>query len=100
VISSGLTLDGEIRLLSLKNLFVAHEESLDGLGTRAEVEVTIPLHKESALVRLQCDVTSLGPHPRLNVTGLALSITEVCEGVKRGVFERYVKYLYYKMLTR
>ena len=100
VTSGGHSVEGVIRLMSLKSLFVACEESLEGFGTLADVEVFIPLHKKKARIVLRCDVVSLGRHARLDLSGLGLVINGVDEGDREGVFERYVKYLYYKMLTR
>jgi hypothetical protein len=94
-----LEFKGFVRMLSLSTLFVACASPLDQVGTKAEVKLSIPLHGQEATATLACSVSSIGTDPRLGQDGIAMAINSVVEE-SEGIFDRYVKYPYYRMLTQ
>jgi len=97
----GHKFEGTIRVLGLSNLFLECDaKAIDEVGKhKVEVKLEVPLHHGTYAVRLTCNVVAKGNEPHTGVEGLVLHITAVEQPRKPGLFERYVKYLYYHMIA-
>ena len=97
----GMAFEGTIRMLSMDTLFIAcPDKQLAEIGTnKVEITLAIPLHHETVKVKLVCSVVGLGRDPETQLDGLALNVLGVEQHKKPGVFERYVKYLYYHTMV-
>ncbi len=103
-IATTLIMDGEeyfgtVIMLSLTTLFVVTSATLE-VGELVRVRLPVNLSERQTVVDLLCIVDSHGPHAALvGGSGVHLSVKAVDESKRAGLFERYVKYLYYQMLT-
>jgi hypothetical protein len=89
-----------VRMLSLNTLFLTTEADPTRFGVRARIPLPIPLHQEPTIVYVHCRVESLAPHPQVaDGEGAHLTVISVDQEKRPGLFERFVKYLYYRMLT-
>jgi len=69
-------------------------------GEKVTVTLRIPLHRQDHPVVLACTVDSSGKDPLAGrIDGFTLAVVSVNHGGKPGVFERFVKFLYYKQLS-
>lgn len=67
---------------------------------RVDVKLTIDLHSRTHEVTLCCRLMVAGLDPRTDREGLALTIKGVEQPGSPGLYERYVKYLYYQLINR
>ena len=89
---------GIIKELSLSGLFLEVDVGLLNLEGKVLINFPVPIQDDVMHARLSCSIVSSAPHATIDILGLTLSI----DGVKQnraGVFERYTKYLYYRMLA-
>jgi hypothetical protein len=99
---AGLRVEGRILQISLNNLFIAckDEEVLKAAANnRVEVRLSIPLHRELVPVKLSCSLVVVGTMPETDVKGMSLRVIAVTQCPSPGLYERYVKYLYYHSLV-
>ena len=97
--SNELEFTGTLRLLSLTSLFIETPADLCAMGTMIEVTIPVPVRREHLPVTVVGSVDMIGLHPELPHKGVSVRIVAVKKTSRPGVFERYVKYLYYRMLT-
>jgi hypothetical protein len=97
--TNDITIKAVVRMVSLNTIYATTNDRRESLGTNAKVWMPIPLQKGQVMVRLVCSVESLSPHPQVAGNGFHLAIIAIDHEERKGVFERYVKYRYYKMLT-
>lgn len=93
---------GALLRLGMSNCFVACADIFAGdlVGDeRIDVQLTIDLHSRKHEVGLQCRLIAFGSDPRTDRSGLSLEIRAVEQPGSPGLFERYVKYLYYHMIN-
>ncbi len=100
IIVHGEELFGTVVMMSLTTLFVSTAARQIAVGDEVRIRLPVSLAERETIVELLCRVDKLGPHLALaGGTGLHLTITAIDESKRAGLFERYVKYLYYQMLT-
>lgn len=104
-IATTVIMDGEevfatVLMLSLTTLFITGSADRFQPGDQVRIRLPVNLSARQTVVELFCDVNSLGPHPALaGGSGIHLTLRAVDESRRVGLFERYVKFLYYQMLT-
>jgi hypothetical protein len=94
---------GHIRVLGMNNLFVACDSrNLETIpdDTRVRIGVPIDLHRKSFVVTLVTSLMLVGRDTRTGDDGMALTIVAVEQTSNPGLFERYVKFLYYRMVSK
>jgi hypothetical protein len=97
---SGKDYEGTVRMISLNTLFVLTFDVVEEENAKVEVKLPVPLHSGSYPVSLSCRVLRSGKHVEVGGIGVHLNILAAYQGARPGVFERYVKYLYYQAVTR
>ena len=95
---SGKKYRGIIKELSLSGLFLEVDVSLLNLEGKVVVNFPVPIQDDVVHARLSCSIVSSAPHATIDILGLTLSVDGVRQS-RPGVFERYAKYLYYRMLA-
>jgi len=93
---------GVLLRVGMSDCFVACPDAFAGdisADDPVEVRLTIDLHSRTHEVNLCCRLIVFGLDPITNREGLALSIRAVEQPASPGLFERYVKYLYYHMIN-
>ena len=93
-------LDGVVRYLGTSSLYMYAAAPADLKGHKFLLAFPIPLQDEKETAFLICSARSIEP-----VEGggsghaIDIKVEAVQQEPKKGVFERYVKFLYFKMLT-
>lgn len=93
------TYEARIRMLSLSTFFVLSfdQELFD--AEKLEIELPISLHQRIYTVTLPCTVIRTGQHVDAGGPGIHLRIDAVYQPQRPGIFERYVKFLYYQTVS-
>ena len=89
---------GVIKELSLSGIFLEVDITLLNLDGKILINFPVPIQDDVIHARLVCSIVSTAPHATIDILGLTLSIDGVQQS-RPGVFERYAKYLYYRMLA-
>ena len=96
----GSNSDCTVRSIGLDSLFVVSPDRIDRPGTKLTIELPVPIGRTHHKISLACTLISCGKHATLNVEGMHFLINAAYQGSRPGAFERYIKYLYYNMVTR
>lgn len=88
---------GTVKALGSTTMFLATDPSLEPEEGVMEVILPIPNQREPTFVRLECSVESVENGDILGYPGVDLAILRSHQGNRPGIFERYIKTLYYKM---
>jgi len=88
---------GTIKALGSSTLFLATDPSLEPDEGEMGVILPIPNQREATFVNLECRVESVEKGDILGYPGVDLVIVRTHQGNRPGIFERYIKTLYYKM---
>jgi len=96
------TLEGTALTLGMTNIFVAcNLDLVRNLGSGDTVQVVFPIKVQPATVTLtlDCRLFMMSRDLNTDAPGLALQIVGHAGAPTPGLFERYVKYLYYRMVA-
>lgn len=88
---------GTVKALGSSTLFLATDPSLEPGEGEVGVILPIPNQREATFVTLECRIESVEKGDILGYPGVDLSIVRTHQGNRPGIFERYIKTLYYKM---
>lgn len=92
--------DATITSLGLNQAFMATEHAFTADEARVEVTLPIPGQRTPVSVTLVCSVVSSESGEQLGYPGVDMTIVGVDQRQKPGIFERYIKALYYEMTRR
>jgi hypothetical protein len=93
-------LDGVLLRVGMSDCFVACPDLITGdiaPNQRVDVQLKIDLQTRVYTITLCCRLLVFGLDPRTDREGMVLTIRAVEQPRSPGLFERYVKYLYYQM---
>ncbi len=88
-----------IRMLSLDSVFVISFDHELFEAEQMEVKLPVSLHQRTFLINLKCEVLRTGQHVEAGGPGIHLGIKTVEQPGRPGIFERYVKFLYYQNVS-
>jgi len=88
---------GTVKALGSSTLFLATDPSLESGEGEVGVLLPIPNQREPTSVTLVCRIESVEKGDILGYPGVDLTIVRTHQGNRPGIFERYIKTLYYKM---
>jgi hypothetical protein len=91
--------EGTVRAIGLRTVFLETTVAEIGEAASILVEFVIPVKPETVIVTLVCDTMSWDPSGRLGYPGAELNIKSVKGEPDPGLFERYVKFLYFDSQT-
>ncbi len=99
IILDGRNYEARIRMLSLETVFIISfdEELFD--ATKMLIKLPVSLHQRTFMLDLTCEVMRIGQHVEAGGPGIHLSIKAVHQPGHPGIFERYVKFLYYQNVS-
>jgi hypothetical protein len=95
-------LDGVLLRVGMNSCFVASPEAATGdiaPNQRVDVQLKIDLQTRVYTVTLCCRLQFRGLDPMTEREGMVLTIKAVEQPSSPGLFERYVKYLYYQLIN-
>ena len=88
-----------VRMLGLHTAFVTTYASAEEVGEKVRITLPVPLHRGTVDVELACSLIACGKHPTVGQKGMHFEIKAAYQPGKPGLFERYVKYLYYQKVS-
>lgn len=94
-----LKAEGRVRAVGLSTVFLETDKAEGITAGRCDIRFPIPMKPATVQVTLVCDTMSWDPGGRLGYPGLELAIRKVEDEPDEGVFERYVKFLYFHSQT-
>ena len=100
--ADGPLLKGMILMIASDSLFVQCDTAgLENLAPAAKVtvELVMELPGREFPAELSCSLLAVAEDPRTGANGLALNIIAADCGKRGGLFERYVKFLYNRMIV-
>ncbi len=88
--------EGRARMLSLNSIFILSFDQELFAVEKMEVHLPVTLHDRTYPVTLSCLVVRTGQHVEAGGPGIHLRIRAVFQPQRPGIFERYIKFLYYQ----
>lgn len=92
--------DGTITSLGLHKVFLATEYDFGEEPGRVEVTLPIPGQRVPVSIKLICAIEAVETGEELGYPGVDMTVVGVDQRQKPGIFERYIKTLYYEMTRR
>jgi hypothetical protein len=92
--------EGKAKALGTKAILVAIPDDLEQEGAMVVLHFPVPMKEETTWVRMLCAVMKLDTGPELGYRALDLRIVEMLYEKRPGLFDRFVRYLCHRMLTR
>ena len=95
----GRNYEARIRMISLNTIFVISfdDELFD--ADKLEIKLPVSLHQRTFTIELSCVVLRVGQHVEAGGPGIHMQINSVRQPGRPGIFERYVKFLYYQNVS-
>jgi hypothetical protein len=91
--------EARARMISLNTLFIlSFDQELFDVE-KMDVHMPVTLHDRTYPVTLSCHVLRTGQHVDAGGPGIHMRISAVFQPQRPGIFERYVKFLYYQNVT-
>ena len=92
--------DGVVTALGITTMFVSTGEPVRPGSGRVVLPFPIPVESQPLMVRTHCVIMRIEDATEMRSGGVDLSIQHIEERKSPGLFQRYVKYLFYRMHTR
>jgi len=92
--------DGVVTALGITTMFLNTDERIRPGSGRVVLPFPIPVESQPLMVRMHCAIMRIEDATQTRSDGVDLSIQHIEERKSPGLFQRYVKYLFYRMHTR
>lgn len=91
---------GRITALGITSIYVSMPKQAEVVRGQVRVFFPVPIEKPPLVIRLHCEVMRKDRPTRVDAGGLDLAVRMIEQRQHPGVFERYVKFLFYRLYSR
>ena len=96
---NGSAYEARIRMLSIDSLFIISFDEELFEAENLDIKLPVSLHQKTFTIFLNCEVLRVGQHVEAGGPGIHMGIKNVDQPGRPGIFERYVKFLYYQAVS-
>lgn len=97
---SDIKYEGRITALGITSVYISMPQPAEVRSGQVTVFFPVPVEQPPIMLRLQCDILRVERPTRVDIGGLDLAIRMVEQRLHPGLFERYVKFLFYRLHSR